>query len=220
MVRKIRQELLETGSTKSKQVGGALPTNPVVRTEKGREEIVELGEFKANKPLDEHFYLVIKHNALFTALLPQLEVRLPLYAIVRNPLPVLASWQSVQLPVTAGTVPMGERFDAELATSLSEASGILQKQLIILNWFFERYRQCDPAHVISYENVIKTDGACLEVVTGKKTVVSPLEEQLTNSGLSDRVLRKLLVTLLDRPDIYEPFYTSADLQSKYLEMLH
>lgn len=219
LIHNIRAELLETGTTISKQAGGSLPSNPVARTQKGREEVVELGEFNAGKPLGEHFRLIVKHNALFTALWPLLEKHFPIYAVIRNPLPVLASWQSVDLPVAAGTIPMGERFDPILTGMLAETSDVLEKQLVILNWFFERYRLCDPSGVLRYEEIIETDGACLSMLTGKEPVTPPLNEQLTNSEVSEAILKKLKDRLLDQPAIYEPFYTPDDLQTKYLEMV-
>lgn len=215
----MRRDLLETGHAISKQADGKIPMNPVALTTGRRKEVVELGRISVDKSLSENFCLIVKHNALFTALSPLLESQLPLFALVRNPLPVLASWQSVELPVAKGTIPMGERFDPILSKNLRKETDVLAKQLIILSWFFERYRQFEETRIISYESMIKTDGACLTAITETKFAVTDLEEQLTNSRVSERMLEKLFLTLLDYPEIYEPFYSAEDLQVKYLEML-
>ena len=55
-----------------------------------------------DRHLTPGFDLVVKHNALFTALLPDLLSAFPVYGIVRNPLAVLASWNAVNLPVKQG----------------------------------------------------------------------------------------------------------------------
>ena len=62
----------------------------------------EWGEIAIDKPLSARFTLLIKHNALFAALLPRLTESFPCLALVRNPLSVLASWQTVDLPVHPG----------------------------------------------------------------------------------------------------------------------
>ena len=52
--------------------------------------------------------LVTKQPAMFSALLPSLVDRFPYYTIVRNPLFVLASWNSVVLNVHDGRSPGAE----------------------------------------------------------------------------------------------------------------
>lgn len=78
----------------------------------------EWGEIPIDKPLSARFELLVKHNALFAALLPRLAVSFPFLALVRNPLVVLASWQTVDLPIHRGRIPVGERFDPELCRAL------------------------------------------------------------------------------------------------------
>ena len=60
------------------------------------------------KPLPTDFRLFIKHPAIFTALATRLLVRIPLYAVVRHPLAILASWNTVDMDARLGRWPVAE----------------------------------------------------------------------------------------------------------------
>ena len=66
------------------------------------ERLVDVG-----KPLSPRFDLVVKHPALFTALAEPLRKRFRLVAIVRDPLAVLASWHSVDVPAESRPIAQG-----------------------------------------------------------------------------------------------------------------
>ena len=71
--------------------------------------------------LPEAFTLVVKHNAAFAAGISVLAERFPTVAIVRHPLAVLASWQTVPHPVSQGRVPAGEHNDPVLRDALTSS---------------------------------------------------------------------------------------------------
>lgn len=107
-------------------------------------------------------FIAIKHNAAFTALLPGLAEFYPCFAIIRNPLSVLLSWQTVDIPVRSGHIPAGEMLDPDLHFMLSEEPDNLKRQLIVLNWFFGRFHRFLPAsRIIRYEQIIESRGKCL-----------------------------------------------------------
>ena len=108
------------------------------------------------------FTLVVKHNAAFTALLPELAQRRDTYAVVRNPLAVLGSWQSLRLPVSEGRLPAGERLDPALGARLGAAPDRLARQLAILDWCFQRFASALPRErVLRYEDIVASQGATL-----------------------------------------------------------
>jgi hypothetical protein len=89
--------------------------------------------------LDKNSYsLIIKQNALFTAFIPALSLQFSMTCIVRNPVDVLLSWLTVDLPVNRGHIPAGERFDVKLKSSL-QGEECLSRQLIIYQWFMTRF---------------------------------------------------------------------------------
>lgn len=162
--REMRRRLTQDGKGISKHRGGLVPDNPFDqdatagsprrdRTERG---LIDLGQ----QPDD--FTLVVKHNAMFTALLPALCAAFTVLAIVRNPLAVLSSWSTVDLPVADGRLPAGERLDPDLRERLRCAPDRLDRQCLILDWFFRRFEaHLPPAMVLRYEDIIATQGALL-----------------------------------------------------------
>ena len=116
-----RQRILEEGRATSKNADGKVPDNPISRAPTGgqlRESFVRLGQISVEKPQNPDFTLVIKHIASFAAAIDVLAPRFPVFAIVRNPLSTLASWATVNIPVQEGRVPVAERIDRNLKSSL------------------------------------------------------------------------------------------------------
>ena len=150
-----RAQILTERRASSVQVDGRLDDNLTAsrHTDVGLRKLRgEWGEIAIDKPLSAHFTLLIKHNALFAALLPLLTESFSCLALVRNPLSVLASWQTVDLPVHRGRIPAGEELDGNLHRSLEREPEVLRRQLIVLNWFFGRFHShLDPENVIRYE---------------------------------------------------------------------
>jgi hypothetical protein len=100
--RRMRRMIRKEKVALSKNVGGNIPDNAY---EQARSAVgprshtggkgTQKGKAVVDKDLEAGFLLVIKQPALFSGLLPVLVKRFPCYAIVRNPLAVLASWNSV-----------------------------------------------------------------------------------------------------------------------------
>ena len=112
-----RARLLTERRAPTVQVEGRLDDNRSASryTDSGLRRLrAEWGEIAIDKPLSTRFALLIKHNALFAALLPHLVESFSCLALVRNPLAVLASWQTVDLPVSRGRIPAGEELDPAL----------------------------------------------------------------------------------------------------------
>ena len=132
-----------------------------------RRRRTERGDIRIDKPLTPDFTLLVKHNALFAALLPQLANGqtadgYACLALVRNPVAALASWRTVDLPVQRGRVPAGERFAPRLRAALAQEADVLGRQVAILNWFFEQYhRHLPPQRILRYEDVVATGGGAL-----------------------------------------------------------
>lgn len=158
----MRARLLADGRAPSVQVGGRLDDARVADApaEDGlRPPVGHLGEIVVDGALDMDFTLLVRHNALFAALLPELSASFPVLALVRNPVAVLASWATVDLPVRRGRVPMGERFDPDLAVALAAERDVLDRRVAVLGWFFARYRAHVPVErVLRYEDVVGGGG--------------------------------------------------------------
>ena len=161
----VRARILAERRAPSVQVEGHLDDNRRAdrRTGEGLRRLRgEWGEVVIDKPLSPRFTLLVKHNALFAALLPRLADSFPVLALVRNPLSVLASWQTVNLPVNRGRLPAGEELDPDLHRALEDEPELLRRQVIVLDWFFARYHDhLAPADILRYEDLMESGGRTL-----------------------------------------------------------
>ena len=164
----LREYCLRTGTAPSRQRSGVIVDNFFYASETGlREYAAELASVAIGKPLRRDFLLAIKQNAAFLALLKTLSMRMHVVVMVRNPLAVLASWSSVDLPVAQGRLPMAERMDARLHTALDGEGDLQRRQLRVLEWC---YRQVgcvrEQANVLRYERLIASRGRALLLACG------------------------------------------------------
>jgi len=208
--RDVRAQIVRDGSAPSQQREGSVPDNPFAEPDAAgtRPAQASAGLLRIDPALGARCTLVIKHNAAFTALLPELAQRLPTFAIVRNPLAVLASWQSVPLPVRDGRVPAGEHFDRALAQQLDATATSLQRQLIVLDWCFRRFaEQLPPNRVIRYETMVASQGEALRAAVGLHGAADgPLRERHPQRLCSESVLHELASALQSRDGAWQHWY--------------
>jgi hypothetical protein len=219
-----RASLHERGVAVSKHSGGGVPDNPfgAERTSEGlREKAVSKGEVRIDKELGPDFTLVVKHISAFAALLESLVERFRVYAIVRNPLPVLASWNSIDFSLRDGHIPAAERIDAELASDLAAIGDPLDRQIHILAWFHERFRRLLPDEsIIRYESIVATGGAALEVIAPRAAeLAEPLESRNLSRMYDRQALRDIGERLLASEGAHWETY-SRDSVERLLELSH
>ena len=215
---KVRRQILEVGRAPSHQVGGGLYDN-IMGSERDadsglRERRGEWGSVAIDKPLSPRFTLFMSQPAVFSALLPAVAERFSCLALVRNPLSLLASWQTVNLPFQRGRIAGAEPFDPELRRTLDEEPDCLRRQLIILEWFFARYHaHLDPHRVIRYEDLVGNGGAALFRRLGHEGAEPAALRSRNESGLydGDRI-DVLLRALLESGGSWTRFYRPSDLE--------
>src|SRR5205823_4866217 len=131
-----------------------------------RPALAARGEIRIDKDLDADFLLVIKHPAAFTALLETLLGRYACYAVMRNPLSVLVSWNTIAVPVQQGHAPAAEKLDGKLAQALAAIDDRVGRQLHLLSWFYEKYDRLLPREsILRYEDTVATRGKSLSAIT-------------------------------------------------------
>lgn len=213
-----RERVVAKGRATSVQFEGRLDDNRTVShlTDAGLRRLRGgRGEIEVRKPLSEGFGLLIKHNALFAALLPRLAESFACLALVRNPLPVLASWQTVAFPVHRGRVPAGEAFDPGLRQGLDGEPDVLGRQLIVLDWFFERFEANLPREdIIRYEDLVESGGLALFRRLGHPRAEPVALESGNASRVYDGVnVDGLLTALLEAGGAWTRFYPPRDLEA-------
>ena len=212
-----RVRILAERRAPSVQVDGRLDDNRTASRHTGaglRRLRGEWGEIAVDKPLSARFTLLIKHNALFAALLPRLTASFPCLALVRNPLSVLASWQTVDLPVHRGRIPTGEELDQDLHRALEQEPEVLGRQLIVLDWFFGQFHaHLDPQDIIRYEDVIESGGMALFRRLGHADARPVDLTSRNHSALYDKaMIDTLLAALLDGGGHWTRFYGGEDCE--------
>ncbi len=129
---------------------------------------------------DENFTLCLKNNAQFTSCLESLS-RLPevtIVAVVRDPVACLLSWRSLNMPVSAGRLPAGERF-AKPLRKIRRLEDTLLAQVKILDWFCETfYLMRDRIRLIRYEQFIENPGMLRAIVPVPDTHVFPQHQSM------------------------------------------
>jgi len=213
-----RYSLLKSGVATSKHIEGQIPDNTFrdsVSNEGLRVSLAEHGQIKLDKILTEDFVLAIKHNAAFAYLLDKLILRYNCYGIIRNPLAILSSWQTVNLSIQNGHIPVGEAFDSDLRETLNRIEETFDRQLYILNWFFTKFDQnLPPERIIRYESVISSNGRCLEVITPEaNSIQASLKSLNRNPVYKQDQFSKIADRLLESEGMYWKYYTREDVLS-------
>jgi hypothetical protein len=241
--RRMRRMALRDRVAISKNIAGEIPDNPVSKTrdEQGRRQrLWHMGKIKIDKDLTRDFTLIIKNPIMFTALLPNLAERFPCYAIVRNPLSVLASGTSTRgssrrvqrleearrgernVQRNASLAAVGKpragqttlEFDKDISARLAAIKDPTERRLTQLSWFFERYEQELPQeNVIRYEDIIDSGGKALSVVTpAARELDEPLSSMNLNEVYDRGEMRELGERLLESEGAYWRFYSRESVE--------
>jgi hypothetical protein len=168
-----------------------------------------------DKPLTPDFLLAVKHPMAFTALVDDLVARLPVYAVVRNPLALLASWASVEAAFNLGRIPVAESLNAEIHQRLAGLDGIVERQLAILDWMFGQYARHLPRdRIIFYEDLVSSRGSALSVVSARAGALDvPLESRNDNTLYDRSAMLGIADRLLSAPGAMWDFYSRADVEA-------
>jgi hypothetical protein len=180
----------------------------------GRARIFERGEVPVRLASTEAFTLAIKHPVAFSALLPILQERFPVVAIVRNPLSVLASWESVRIPAHGGRLGVPDAAAPELAAHLAATEDRMERRLALVRFFFERYETvAPPERVVRYEDIVASGGAALGVAFPAASGLSaPLRSRNAAAVYDREMMRTAGRLLLDEDGPYWRFYDRADVE--------
>lgn len=173
------------------------------------------GLIHVDKKLTENFLLAMKHNGAFAAVLRQLASRYTCFAIIRNPLSVLLSWQTVDIPVNRGRLPVAEAIDGDLREHLNRISDRLVRQIHIINWFFERFRKfVDANQVLRYEDLVKDAGASLaKIAPAARWIHQPLQSQNSSARYSKELVPQIVERLQSAGGSYLHFYSMQEIEA-------
>jgi hypothetical protein len=214
----MRKSILTKRIAISRHVDGVIPANHVpdeVLASGLREDRASKGPIQIDKPLARDFLLVIKHPVPFTALIESLNARFPYYAIIRNPVFVLGSWNSVAMSFRDGHAPNAERLDDALRAALASIEDRIERQIHLLAWFYEKYDRVLPrSRIIRYEDLVASGGKALTAITpGAIELDGPLVSRNQSGVYGADMLRRLATTLLERDGAFWSFYSRQDVKA-------
>ena len=214
-----RKSLHENRYAMSKHVAGKITDNVAadqVNRSGTRLRHTEHGPVFIDKPLSNNFVLALKHPVAFSALLQTLTQRFECFAIIRNPLATLASWNSLAwLNVRNGHAPIGEKLDSELHAALAAEPDAIERQLHILEWFYMRFSNVLPDQaIIKYEDLVASQGRELAKFF---PAADNFEENLTSKNVNKFYDRALMIDLgerlLRREGVIWHFYGKRDVEA-------
>jgi hypothetical protein len=211
-----RCSILQRGVAKTRNVDGRVLGAKVSDERDGsglRMRRASMSEIAVDPPAGPNFTLAIKHPVAFTALLPILRERFSVFAIVRNPLSVLASWESVPFLQREGQLGLRSIIAPDIASRLEAIEDRLERQLALLDWFFERYATGLPRErVIRYEDVIATGGAALAPIASSAAGLRvPLVSRNAAAVYDREHMHRVGQLLLERQGAYLRYYAATDI---------
>jgi len=187
-----------------------------------RKAIIKNGEIKISREIKPDFHLLLKHPAFFTAILEDLVNFFPCYATIRNPLSILLSWATLDVPVNQGHIPAGERFDQKLQNKLLDIPNVLDRQIVILNWFFEKFDTYLPQeNILKYEDTIEQNGLNFKELSYSgilENAIGELKSQNSNSLYKDVDIDLIYNKLLNNSGIFWKYYTVEDINEVYEDL--
>ncbi len=178
-----------------------------------RQRLACRSEIRVDKTLSHDFILFVKHNSAFAGVLPELARRGTVVGVVRNPLAVLASWNTVPLAVGRGHAPFAELFEPSLARDLSRIDDVADRQLHLLGWFFERIVGSIPRNqVVRYEDIISSEGAALGTIHPAAAGLKVPLASRNQAGVYDETkMRSFAERLVATEGSYWELYERADV---------
>jgi hypothetical protein len=213
-----RRQIANTGRARSRNIGGRVPDNPFearLPPSGVRQNVDALGEILIEKSLAEQYWLVMKHTNRFAPLLRGLVERFPVYALVRNPLASLASWQTVSAGIRLGRAGPAVRMAPSLLERLGRIEDALDRQLCLLDWFFEQFlRHLPRRSVIQYEALVESRGKALSVIHPTAASLNePLSSRNASALYDEDQMSRIAERLLKSDGAYWQIYSREKVAS-------
>lgn len=181
----------------------------------------DLGSWVTYAPLEppqSDFLLVAKDVPIFSALLPELVGLVQIAATVRNPLAVLLSWSSVDLPVHYGTAPAAEWLSPWLARSLADPSlSMSERRLSLLGWWYRRLSSVrNRINIVKYERMVESPERTVMELTGQsvETGISQVHPRaISHYYCSVEQVSEAVDQLAYIKEDFSEFYSMAEVET-------
>ncbi|NJO37839.1 MAG: hypothetical protein HC871_09765 [Rhizobiales bacterium] len=159
---------------------------------------------------------MIKHTIPFTGIIDRLILRYPTYVLIRNPLAILMSWNSIEAAYRDGGV---QDYALSLTGNLAERLNVpdrFERQIRLLEWHFEHYLAVPPRHVVRYEDLATSRTDHLHVITGQRRIDGTTGKAAGSRDEIDHLFKMLLARATSSPIF--AFYDRASIEAMHASM--
>jgi hypothetical protein len=213
-----RKSLISSGKSPSMQIDGRIPDNMFAdAAEENGLRVVKatLEEISFDKTISPDFKLIIKHNSGFASLMNHLVRSFCCFAIIRNPLALLASWNTINIPVSKGFVPVIGMFDENFKNNILKIPEVIDRQIFILNYLFDKFdKAVVPKNIIRYEEIIESNGKCLSSIVQEANMLKvTLNSKNQNSIYTAAHVHFAGERLLKAEGVFWKYYSKGDVIS-------
>ncbi len=213
-----REHILTTGRALNRIGKDGRPVTNYFRRVGNR--IIEPDYLEAEEAVnvcDGQFLLAVKHNAHFLSILPLLcdTPDISVIGILRHPIPTILSWRSLDLPISHGRLPSGEKFWAELSEIAWSGRDLLLKQVMIYEIIAARlmaFRQ--EILLVCYESLVREPGQLCTLLNQKFRGSVIFESRNRNKDYNWGEVRQLKAMLrANAPNTLKLYPDLDDLES-------
>lgn len=165
---------------------------------------------------DENFFLALKHNAHFLSILPNLcnALDISVLGILRHPIPTILSWRSLNLPISKGRLPNGEKFWPELFEVACSNQDVLVKQVLIYELIATRLLAFrEHLHLLFYESLVNDPGQLNIILNQKYIESSVVKNSNRNNEYNWKEVDKISDVLKSHAPNTLKIYSLEDLDS-------
>lgn len=133
--------------------------------------------------LDKDFTLIMKHHALYTALLPTLSEfqHFRIIAVIRHPYDVIKSWQTLDnRSVASGKLPQAAKYWHEIGRISLEENDLVTRMVQIYDAFCQRYYELqEKIEIVRFEDIARNPMLVSEMlnVDSLSPMASRIEER-------------------------------------------
>jgi hypothetical protein len=131
-------------------------------------------------------------------------------------LATIASWNTINAPVSRGNLNVLKTLDSKLYNQIESIPDLIDRQVFLLDKLFSCYEHLNKSNIIRYEDLINSNGKCLSIVSSNAYLI---EHDLVNknqNSIYDRSLMKdIKMRLLASEGAYWKFYDKKEVAELY-----
>lgn len=165
--------------------------------------------------LAKGFTLATKHNVEYTSVLPTLieSQQFSFLCPIRNPISTILSWNTLQTPVSTGTIPMAQYFWPEVNQALKNIDATLHRQVVVYDMFCKRfYELSDHINIIYYEDLLKDTGVLSGIVGRKVKTQIEMKSRNKSKQYNWKLAQEIQILIKKHAQYIPYFYHASELE--------